>query len=481
MTTHSLVLDRTQTEAAKVSVGKQKICPDRELRQIDPIWLFGPVPRGFWHTPQNRRNYLLWLGHKLGFHQMRDWYRLTYEDMATNCGNSVANVQWHGSPIEAVRECFPQYDWLEWLFVQVPRTFWRQAKNRRRYMQWLGEQLGFERPDDWYRVTVEDFATHRGGALLLEYRSSVYETIATCFPRRDWKPWLFARSPNDLWKNPKTCQQYLAWLAKRLGIKKLDNWYGVTLEDFRKNSGYTLLKLYRSSVSETLTSILPHKPWCEWKFTRVPPGFWDRPENRLRYVEWLGKQLGCHRVEDWYQVRREDFVGHFGGTLLNVYRSHWDLLAECFPQGDWESCRRQPFQIEQILQWADAYHAEHGKWPNHKSGAIAGTNETWLHVAAALSLGCRGFSGGTTLPRLLTEHRGVRNPKRLPDLTEQQIVEWAKAHFETTGQWPHRDLGRVTAAPEESWAGIHMALRRGSRGLPSGLSIFKLLQKHGLR
>ena len=115
MTTHSLVLDRTQTEGAKVSVGKQKICPDRELREIDPIWLFGPVPRWFWHAPQNRRNYLLWLGHKLGFHQMRDWYRLTYEDMAANCGNSVANVQWHGSPIEAVQECFPQHGWQEWL------------------------------------------------------------------------------------------------------------------------------------------------------------------------------------------------------------------------------------------------------------------------------------------------------------------------------------------------------------------------------
>ena len=36
--------------------------------------------------------------------------------------------------------------------------------------------------------------------------------------------------------------------------------------------------------------------------------------------------------------------------------------------------------------------------------------------------------GGSSLPRLLAAHRGVRNRKQLPRLTERQIVRWARAH-----------------------------------------------------
>ena len=50
------------------------------------------------------------------------------------------------------------------------------------------------------------------------------------------------------------------------------------------------------------------------------------------------------------------------------------------------------FTEKQILAWADAYLAEHGKWPSHNSGPITGTAETWLAVDAALRWGMRGLA-----------------------------------------------------------------------------------------
>jgi len=271
---------------------------------------------------------------------MGDWYRLTYHDMANHHGGTVANVWWHGSPVHAVKECFPAYDWQEWLFVQAPKTFWSLAKNRRRYMAWLGRRLGFRRPADWYRATTADFQRHAGGSLLGEYRSSVAATVKACFPAYPWKEWLFGRLPTGFWDDRRNCRRYMRWLGKRLGYRRLDDWYRVTYWDFTRNHGKTLLRRYRNSPAAAVMALLPRSQWCEWKFTRVPPEFWDRIENRRRYVKWLGGQLGYRRRADWARVRRKDFVAHFGGALIVRYRSCRDLLAECFPQWDWQSCHR---------------------------------------------------------------------------------------------------------------------------------------------
>jgi hypothetical protein len=470
---------------AKIPVGNQPICPDDAVRRIDPVWVFGPVPKCFWEDRQNRRNYLLWLGHKLHFRRMRDWYRLQYEDMAEYSGITPACLYWFSSPHYAVKSCFPDYEWHEWLFVKVPDTFWRNAENRSRYMTWLGEQLGFHCLEDWYRATTKDFQSHQGGGFLLEHRSSVSELVTACFPRHDWKPWLFARSPTNLWCDRKNCRKYMSWLGERLGYRHLDDWYRAKLSDFVSNQGRMLLRRYHDSVAETVIALIPRRAWCEWKFTRVPPGFWDRPENRRRYVLWLGKQLGCRCVEDWSNVRNRNFYEHYGGSLVVMYHSVWDLLEECIPEWDWVTCQKRRHQtsqlrFDQILAWADAYFAEHGKWPNQDSGRIAGVNETWGGVNQALRQGLRGLDGGTSLPRLLNERRGARSPAALPPLSEQQIIGWAKAHFRATGRWPNDHSGAIIESNGESWRTISRALQGGKRGLTGPTTLLRLLQKHGL-
>ena len=136
---------------------------------------------------------------------------------------------------------------------------------------------------------------------------------------------------------------------------------------------------------------------------------------------------------------------------------------------------------EQILQWADAHFQRTGSWPTAKSGLIPGTNETWQAIDVALHSGARGLPGGSSLPKLLALHRGVRNRKNLPPLTEEQILAWADHHHEVYGSWPNSHSGPVAAAPGETWMAIEMALSHGQRGLPGGSSLAKLLaEKRGV-
>jgi hypothetical protein len=132
---------------------------------------------------------------------------------------------------------------------------------------------------------------------------------------------------------------------------------------------------------------------------------------------------------------------------------------------------------ERILKWADAHHRRTGSWPKAKTpGAVVGAakGETWEIVSGALMAGSRGLPGGSSLARLLEAHRGVRNRANPPDLTEDQVLEWADAHHQRTGKWPTSQSGRVFGE-DESWGLVDCALGCGRRGLPGGTTLVRLL------
>src|SRR5262249_609658 len=142
-----------------------------------------------------------------------------------------------------------------------------------------------------------------------------------------------------------------------------------------------------------------------------------------------------------------------------------------------------PLSEAQILNWADVYHRQTGTWPTAKSGKIADSSgETWAGVSAALLVGKRGLSGGSSLARLLARHRGVRNRSNLPSLSDEQILEWADAHHARHGVWPSARPELLESAEGETWPSVAMALQRGHRGLSGGSPLaFLLAEQRGVR
>lgn len=134
---------------------------------------------------------------------------------------------------------------------------------------------------------------------------------------------------------------------------------------------------------------------------------------------------------------------------------------------------KPPLTIPQILAWADAYHERTGQWPTMKSGLVdEAPHENWRAINYALYQGRRGLAGGSSLRILIGEQRGFR-----PRLTVEQILAWADAHRKRTGEWPAVSSGMVYGVVGEAWQAINQALRRGSRGLPGGSSLSRLLDE----
>jgi superfamily II DNA or RNA helicase len=138
-----------------------------------------------------------------------------------------------------------------------------------------------------------------------------------------------------------------------------------------------------------------------------------------------------------------------------------------------------PLTVELILNWADAHFNRTGEWPNPSTGSIPDApGETWGRIHSALQRGGRQLPMSSSLPQLLDEHRGVRNRKDLPDLTIAQVLAWADAFHERTGEWPNLRSGAIIDQPGETWAAINHVLLRGSRGLPTSYSLADLLAQH---
>lgn len=99
--------------------------------------------------------------------------------------------------------------------------------------------------------------------------------------------------------------------------------------------------------------------------------------------------------------------------------------------------RRSILYVSQILRWSDAHRRRTGNWPQKDSGRVPDApDEKWLNIDQALRKGLRGLPADWSLAQLLAEYRGKRNRKRLPKLTERQIVSWADPHHRRTGSWP---------------------------------------------
>jgi superfamily II DNA or RNA helicase len=133
---------------------------------------------------------------------------------------------------------------------------------------------------------------------------------------------------------------------------------------------------------------------------------------------------------------------------------------------------------EQVVEWADAHHRQHGKWPSNMSNeVIEGTDESWRNVAAAMRIAGRGLPYATTLADLLARERAVPNVQNLPALTVKTILRWADQYRKLHGKWPEVKSGRVPGRPE-SWASVDNYLRYGLRTLPAGGSLAKLLAEN---
>jgi len=321
-------------------------------------WKFTKAPRGFWQDGESRRMYLDWLGTELGFTDYEDWYRITADDFRDNHGRSLLAFPpsgYGGDVSGIVTDNFPEYDWKLWLFNKTPRGFADSRESRTEMMDWLGSELGFERPEDWYEITKEDFQGNLAGLLSHHYSNTPSAAVMEAYPETDWIPWLFHQTPGGFWLDEGNRWEYLRWFEEQMGITDPSDWYSITSDDFKSHNGITILyNVFSGSTRDVAKHLYPDYPWIEWMFRKVPDGFWEDLSNVRDFLDWLATELGIEDPEQWYVYTNKVLEKHGGGYIANNLGLSRSLKA-AYPEYEWNEARllkigKTELQLYKIIQ-----------------------------------------------------------------------------------------------------------------------------------
>lgn len=247
---------------------------------------------------------------------------------------------------------------------QVVRGTWDKIENHKIFTDWLFEKLEYTCEEDCYKLTKKIFVDNHGHGLLKnKYNSSPYILLNSLYPNYNWLPWLFIQTPDFIWEDFKYHKIYAKWLEEILGYTKLEDWYGISLDDFRNNKGYGLLNgYYDSSFRKFLKKIYPEYEWLEWRFTQTTKCYFDNFDNHKKFVEYLKQKLNYKTKEDWYKLSGELIYKYGGGGLLcNHYgNSTYRFLTKIFPDYKFLPWK---FKCSYRGLWDDIEtHKDYAKW-----------------------------------------------------------------------------------------------------------------------
>lgn len=221
------------------------------------------------------------------------------------------------------------------------------SKSEREQMDEIASKLGFQRMEDWYRVTRHAVMKNGGKPVLEKHGKSHVELLRAVYPSHEWHDHLFEQLPWGYWNSRENQRNFLDHLGKTLGFRSMEGWYSLSVEDLTRGGGSGLFHKYLS-VSGMLRSVYKEHDWKIWRF-QCKPRLAEMEEGDVaEFVGWLGDRLMVRGLEDWYRVSWAQIREH---TSVSFFKR---------------------FPLEQCLQLA---HPEHA-WDVAKLRLKDGTSKT---------------------------------------------------------------------------------------------------------
>lgn len=272
------------------------------------------------------------LGKDLGIRSKEDWYQITHKQI---CGKFARALLLNFDSLPAaLKRVYPEHEWTERSF-RASHGYWSVPKNQKECLDWIGTKLGIRELDDWYKVKSRDVMRHGGSSLLFHFGNSMCSMMSGVHPEVVWLPWRFSHVPRGYWESLENRRECLEWLGRRLGVKGMEDWYKFGHAEVVRCGGGGLLRHFGYCLGDVLSSVYPSHEWQPWKFMRAPEGTWMEPENRKRFVGWLGKELKVESLEEWYRISLSD-VGRVAPVTPFLQHGFADVLMETYPDHSWD-------------------------------------------------------------------------------------------------------------------------------------------------
>ncbi len=343
-----------QGKISKSYVSKKKIdefCGGivKALEEIFPNddvlpWCFIRMPIGYFEVKDHRNKYIKWLYKELKLKSLEDWYKVKERDFSNNKGGTLLNKF---NSQELIEETYDYvFEWGKKSHVSANKT---KDKN---YQKWRIKQSMKEQGISFSRQSLIDLDVakirdYKGGKSFLHYYDSFPDCLIKVFPEMHFKISEFSmKGTHYSNKNIISANDILERVRRYLDIreiKTIQDWY--KLADLTDLANYVLpveIKLFFKDIFEVLEkyffkgiNIYP------WYMKKVPEGYWDSKDNRVKYILWLYTKLNLTSYDDWYSVTEQEFKDNRGGSLRQFGITIKQLLDEAYPDKEFEEWDRE--------------------------------------------------------------------------------------------------------------------------------------------
>jgi len=166
---------------------------------------------------------------------------------------------------------------------------------------------------------------------------------------------LLRKNPLEFWSETRKVEQQIIfrWIASKLNIWNLDDWYNVRLTALRNYSVSLHHCPKGNSLYSALLYVFPEHQWIPWRFLRFPQHFWkDIQLQRFLFEAFAREKLGLRTLDDWYRVRVRDLrgTGRIGCRMIHVLDTIYGsslsrALSTIFSEHPW-----QPWKFHSTCQ-----------------------------------------------------------------------------------------------------------------------------------
>jgi hypothetical protein len=247
----------------------------------------------YWENKDNQRNFLEGLSKELGLKDFTDWNSLTESHFIENGGAQL--LKRYGGSISQLMSSVL----METSSNKIVSKNWESREIRRKFMEDLGHQLGFQKMEDWYTITSRKIKGHGGAGLLAKYGGSPSKLVIDVFKDFKWRTLMF-NTAGKYWESKDNERDYLDYLGNRLGLKQMKDWYNISVKQFSETS---LIQKYSNSPAKLLRAVYYNHSWSPSKFNiKLKDNYWAIKDNRVALITLLTEKLHVMDLEEWYQI-----------------------------------------------------------------------------------------------------------------------------------------------------------------------------------
>lgn len=198
-----------------------------------------------------------------------------------------------------------------------------------------------------YKISAEVIKTNNGSGVLSKHGNSPLKLLQRAYPNHKFIPHNFSSAPKHHWQNVKNIRELLLEAMKEMGMKRMEEWYGVTSEAMIKKMGRGgLLAKYNKSMSRMLSSAFPEHKW-EWKVYRSLPSL-ESAEERREFVMMLQKKMEIKEMEDWLRISKDEMQ-----RWVPVLPKKWNIkkmLREVYPEHCWDESNDEENRAASLMK-----------------------------------------------------------------------------------------------------------------------------------